>query len=87
MTQNSCADRCGLQAAAWSQFECGRRDPGLINLGKIASGLDLSADEVGWLVIGSDAALPKPTPAESTAALLRIRDDIDSVIGKGAPTP
>lgn len=49
MLQTDLAERTGLQGAAISHFECGRRKPSLKNLIALIEALDVSAD---WLLLG-----------------------------------
>ncbi len=45
-TQDTLAKMTGLQPCAISHFECGRRNPSMENLIKLADALDVTIDEL-----------------------------------------
>lgn len=53
-SQHQAAMRCGFEQKYWTRWEARGVTPTLRVLRRIARGLRLGTQEVGWLVIGGD---------------------------------
>ena len=52
LSQDEAAFRCRITASLWSRYECGRCEPNLTTLRRIAPVLMLDNEAVGRLVVG-----------------------------------
>lgn len=60
LSQEKFADRCGLHRTYMGGIERGERNPSLLNIGKIAKGLDLSLSDLFASDDFDGAATDKP---------------------------
>ena len=52
MYQGDAAHQCDINQQQWSTYECEFKSPSLGVLERIIDGLDLSGDELKWLLVG-----------------------------------
>ena len=69
MTQKEVADAIGVAKSTYSQYESGKREPGILGIKKIAKVLNVSPD----VLIGNDLQEFQLT-AQDTALLLMFKD-------------